>query len=53
MLDYPNTRDPKVIRVYQGDPDDALCAASVTVQDITQEAGEITVIFTKADALRG
>ncbi len=52
MLGYPNTRDPKVIRVYQGDPDDVtLCAASVAVQDITQEAGEITVIFTKADAL--
>lgn len=52
MLDYPNTRDPKVIRVYQGDPDDVtLCAASVVVSNITQSAGEIVVIFTKEDAL--
>jgi len=51
MLDYPNSREEKIIRVYQGDPDaPTLCAAAVSVADITQSAGEILVTFTKADA---
>jgi len=51
MLDYPNNRAEKIIRVYMGDPDaPTLCAAAVSVADITQNAGEILVTFSKATA---
>jgi len=51
MLDYPNNESEKIIRVYMGDPDaPTLCAAAVSVADITQNAGEILVTFAKATA---
>jgi len=52
MLNHPNTRDPRVIQVYRDDPDvPRVCAASVTVQNIAQSAGEILVTFARPDAV--